>query len=264
MKFSGLREPVQGRRMLLFATIVVVLVFGLDMLTGGWMRSIARGAGSVIWTSGASIGTTLAGTGLMSSRRALARENQALRQEVAQLRAQAASYQVLRQENDSLRALVRLANAAHGITAPITSSVLASPYGTFLIGAGIQNGIKKGGLVLAGEERGSFVLGQVSEVRAKSALVTLVFAPNSIIQATISGASVDVEGQGGGNARAEAPRGLAIAVGETVFAAQFGGRAVGVVGSVESDHARAFQKVYMGLPVSLAALQYVYVIPFEQ
>ena len=250
--------------MLLFSTIVVVLVIGLDMLTGGWMRSIARGAGSVIWTSGASIGTTLAGTGLMSSRRALARENQTLRQEVAQLRAQAASYQVLRQENDSLRALVRLANAAHGITAPITSSVLASPYGTFLIGAGTLHGLKQGDLVLAGEESGAFVVGQVSDVRAKSALATLVFAPNSTLQATISGASVDVEGQGGGNARAEAPRGLTIAVGDSVFAAQFGGRSVGVVGKVESDPARAFQKVYIGLPVSLAALQYVYVIPFEQ
>lgn len=262
--FSNLREPVPRRRRLLIATVIVLLVFSFDILSGGLVRALARGTGSTMWGVGSAIGSSISGTGLLSSRRALQEENTALKQQLAQLRVRDASFQVLMKENASLRALARLPESSPGITAPVISSVSASPYGTFLIGAGIEHGVKKGDLVALSNGSDALVIGRVDDARKKSSLVMFVFAPNARIEGTLRGAPIAIEGQGGGNARSDAPRGLTIEIGDPVIAPSLGGRAIGIVGKVDSDPARTFQKVYIGLPVGLSEVSFVYVIPFSQ
>ena len=267
--FSNFRDPVPGRRRLLIATLVVLAVFLVDAISGGMLRGSLRIAASTLWRAGSSMMSSIAGTGLFSSRRALQEENDEQRHELERLREREASYELAINENASLRALVHLAQREAGITAPVISSIVASPYGTFLIGAGAEDGIRGGDLVLAASESGLFgesgiVLGLVSDVRRRSSLVTLVFSPEGAAEGSIGGASLEVEGRGGGNARAEAPRGVAIDVGDIVTSTSFGGRAIGVVGLVESDADRAFQKVYIGLPIGLSEVHYVYVVPPAQ
>ena len=120
----------------------------------------------------------------------------------------------------------------------------------------------EGSLVMTNDAAGGgFVVGRVRDVGKRTALVLELFAPNTSVPVVIRGASAFAEGRGGGNARAEIPRGLEVASGDAVTSRLFGGRAVGIVGSVYSDQSSATSEVYIGLPGGLAALQFVYVIP---
>ncbi|MDO8599073.1 MAG: rod shape-determining protein MreC [bacterium] len=251
----------RGRRSLILATTIVVLLFAVDGLSNGSIRTLVRASGVRVWSASSSVASALGGSGFFSSRRALLEENEVLKQEAARLTLRVAALEALESENAALRTIVRVAEDLPGITASIVSSRVSSPYGTFMVGAGRIDGVAAGDLVVAGGERGrGFVIGRVSEVSDRLSLVTQVFAPNASVEAMIRDVPLLVEGQGGGNARAEAPRALSIAEGDTVISLHFRGMAIGVVGSVSRDTASAYQKVYIGLPVNLTTLQFVYVI----
>lgn len=249
------------RRSLILATVAVLLVFAIDILSHGSIRTFVRASGVRVWGVSSQVTSAIGGSGFFRSRRLLLAENEALMQEVARLTLRVAELGTLESENAALRTVVRLAEGLPGITAPVVSSLLSSPYGTFMVGAGSKDGVAVGDLVVAGEKgKRGFVVGHVSEVSERLSLVTQIFAPNASIEAVIRDVPLLVEGQGGGNARAEVPRAISIANGDTVVSPHFRGMAIGVVGRVSRDPASAYQKVYIGLPVNFSALQFVYVI----
>lgn len=253
--FAGARGR-SGRRRLFLTTVAVVCIVLADILSGGFIRAHVRTAVSTVWNAGTAVARSTGGSGYFSSRRALATENASLRQQLARYEERAAGYETLKAENDDLRALLRLAQVERGITAPVVSSLRASPYGTFLIGAG-ENDVARGDLVVS---EGGFVAGKVSDVSARTALVSEIFAAGASLDVRVAGANVVAEGHGGGNARAKVPRGIKLATGDAVTAPSLGGRAVGVVGSVKSDESSADQTVYIRLPVNLSSLAFVYVV----
>ena len=252
----------RGRRALILATVAVLLVFAIDVFSHGSIRALVRSSGSYVWSGGSQVASAIGGSGFFRSRRALLEENEALKQEVARLTLRTAALETLEGENAALRTIVRLVEDLSGITAPVVSSPFSSPYGTFMVGAGSKDGVAVEDLVVTAEEgKRGFVIGRVSEVSERLSLVTQIFAPNASVEAVIRDVPLVVEGQGGGNARAEALRALSIAEGDTVVSPHFRGMAIGVVGSVSRDPASAYQKVYIGLPVNLATLKFVYVVP---
>ena len=226
------------------------------MVSGGALGGLARGVSSSVW----GIGSAAVGSGFFSSRRALQVENETLKQELSRLEAEAVGFEALESENRELRGIVHIAEDVSGITAPIISSVRSSPYGTFIVGAGSADGISAGSVVMADGQRG-FVIGQIAEVGEHSSLVEEIVAPGASAEGSVGGAELIFEGQGGGNARAEAPRAISIAEGDSVTSAMFGGRLIGVVGAVPADSASAYKSIYVRTPVSLSELQFVYVVP---
>src|SRR3989344_1705161 len=230
------RHSNKNGRRLFFAVVLVIVIFLIDGVSGGNIREAVRFGASYVWGAGSRAGSAFLDSGFFSTRRALERENQALRNEIARLQMRAADHEVLKAENESLREFVRLAEGVNGITAPIVSSFRASPYGTFLIGAGVEDG---GG-------------GQ--------SLVKGIFAPGERTEATIQGVGITVEGRGGGQARADAPRDAVIQAGDPVISTSFGVRAIGIVGRVEEGTGGASQRVFIQLPIPLASLEFVYVL----
>ncbi|OGG50281.1 hypothetical protein A2763_01280 [Candidatus Kaiserbacteria bacterium RIFCSPHIGHO2_01_FULL_54_36] len=253
-----------GRRRLLATTALVVLVFVIDLASGGSIRHQLRGVASIAsqWTS--RVGSSIKGAGIFSSRAALEAQNRSLTEELSQFEERAAGYDALKAENAQLRALLNLVQSTPGqgagVTAPVVSSVRSSPYGTFLIGAGSAEAIARGSLV---QTSGGFVVGSISDVGAHTALVSEVFAPGASIEAEVAGSSILATGSGAGNARAEVPRGIPISPGDTVVASQLGQRPIGIVGKVASSTGSAVQTVYIRLPVNLNSLQYVYIVPIR-
>lgn len=245
----------RARKRLLIATVVVAVLFIFDMVSGGALRWLARGVSSSVW----GIGSAALGSGFFSSRRALQAENETLKQELSRLEVEAVGLEALESENRELRGIVHIAEGVSGVTAPIISSVRSSPYGTFIVGAGSADGISAGSVVMAGGQ-GGFVIGQIAEADEHISLVEEVFAPGASAEGSVGGAELIFEGQGGGNARAEAPRAISIAEGDSVTSAMFGGRLIGVVGAVSSDSASAYKSIYVRTPVSLSELQFVYVL----
>ncbi|MDP3646357.1 MAG: rod shape-determining protein MreC [bacterium] len=245
-----------GRRRLLIASILVVFIFVLDGLSAGKIRAVVHTTVGFIWQRGVGVVEAVGSTGFFSTRRALERRIKDLSDEVMRLNELSAHDRVLKDENERLRALVNLAVTVPGITAPIISSFKSSPYGTFMVGAGSVDGISAGNLIVS---PGGFVIGRISNVGQHSSLAREVFAPNTTVEAVINGSATTVEGQGAGNAHARLPHGVTVEVGDPVTSPVFGGRAIGIVGFARSDAASAYSDVYIGLPVSVESLRFVYI-----
>lgn len=244
------------------ATMFVVLLFVFDFFTHGALRALVRSTSAVLSRTVGHTVSEFAQSGIFSSRAALQAQNRSLAEQMNTCQVRAAFVTVLQNENDQLRALVHLARSMPGITAPVTSSVAASPYGTFLIGAGSADGVADGALVLVSDASGndSFVVGKVTQVSSRVSTVSEVFAPSSSVSVIVHGNVTTLSGSGGGNAHVSLPRDASVAVGDAVFSADLGGHPVGIVGHVASSSAQASQDVYVSVPVNLNALQYVYVV----
>lgn len=251
----------RGRQALIVGTCVLALLLVIDLLTQGSLRAFVRGSAQPISSTGSRAITSVSERGFFSSRSALQAENEHLREEVANLTLHAALLQSLERENEELRALESLSEDFSGIGARVISSYRASPYGTFHINAGSAKEVSVGALVLAGEDGRTFLLGHVSEVSASSALVTQIFAPGASLEALAGKTPFTLEGQGGGNGRAEISRALEIEEGDIVTASGLRGLPVGIVGRVEEDAASATKSIYVGLPINLSSLHFVHVVP---
>lgn len=244
---------------MLFASVAVVLLLAADFASGGMLRAAARSLGSVVWSGSTYAQSVFFGGGYFSSKRALSAEIESLREALTARAAEDGRLEILEKENLALRALASLAANEEGIAAPIISSTSASPYGTFAIGVGGNDGVKVGDAVLAADRRGYF-LGRIAEVRAKSALVKELFAPGERIDARVGDAELSLEGRGGSNARSEVPPALSISKGDTVTSALFPGRIIGLVGSVSEEEGSGLKRVYVRSPLRIPDLLFVYVV----
>lgn len=252
--WRGTRSSFYGAAALIGA---IALLFAVDHFSGGLIRDIARTSAGGVRSLVASVETSVADSGFFSTRAGLARENETLRQEIALHAEEIALAEFVRDENNALQELVRLAEGDAGISARVLSSFSSAPYGTFLIGAGSRDGVQEGSIVLT---PGGFVLGVVKSVSARSATVEALFAPSTETDMIVNDVAFRAEGHGGGNARAEVAREAAVAVGDTVTAPEYGGRAAGMIMHLESASSSATAVLSIRIPVNLDALRFVYVV----
>jgi len=250
---------------LLAAMTVLAIVFGAtDMFTDGAVRSTLRPVFTGTAAVAQSAWRSLFGGSWLSSRDSLVEKNRDLIAEIEMLKAQGAAYEALRRENESLRALANLisveggSTTTTGISAPILSSFRASPYGTFLIGAGATHGVARGDIAVVA---GGFVAGSVTDVSTGSSVVRSILAPGVSTEVVADGIGFTIEGRGAGNGRAQVPRESQIQDGDPLFAPTLGNRLVGVIGKIESATSSAYSQVYVHLPVNLNMLRHVYIVP---
>ncbi len=249
----------KGRRRLIAATVFVVVAFLVDGVSGGYIRGLIQSGAVSVWSAVAGAGQSIKGSGVLSTRRGLENENAVLRNELTEIRLRAAAFEFLKKENDELRAITRMVADTEGVTARIVSSFRASPYGTFLIGAGTSHGVKEGDLVMVGDSSTGFIVGRISRADADISIVRELFAPDASIEGVVNGVSILFDGHGGGQAQGDAPRGAEIKVGDPIVSPTDGGRAIGVVGKTEEDKSGASTKVFANLPVSMYDVRFVYV-----
>ena len=238
--------------------IALALLFGVEYLTGGVLREFARSAASASRALLASAGESVQGSGLLATRGSLARENEALKREIALHAEEISQVSFVREENAALQKMANLAEIESGLTARVLSSFRASPYGTFLIDAGERDGVRNGAAVLT---EGGFVLGEITSVSANTATVRALFSPEAGVDLVAGESAFSAEGRGGGNAQAEVPRESPVAVGDIVRSPLFNGRAAGVILHIESASSSATEKLLIRIPVNLGTMRYVYVVP---
>lgn len=253
---NSFRQSRRGHRGLWFATLLVVVILVFDWFSGGTARAKARAVAAGVSSVATVALSRVAESGFFSSRAGLARDNASLRDELSRLREEVARVRALEEENAALRELAALSESAEGVTAPITSSFRASPYGTFTIGGGSADGIRKGATVLTS---GGFLLGVVSDVGEKHATVRALFAPGVETDVLIGETPALLQGKGGGNAFARVSRGASVKTGDAVVAPSLGQRAIGIVEFIERDEASPSADVYVRFPVNLETLRFVFV-----
>lgn len=254
---SGRAPAKSGRRTLFLITLLAILIVLLNIAFGGRISALVRDIVSPVEDAGGKFGAFIASSGYFASRGQLEAQVAALQAEVQQEQLQAAAFNALQQENQSLSSMTHLAQTSPGLAAAITSSVVSSPYGTFMIGAGSSDGIPTGALVLTSD---GFAIGKVVQTQAHQSIAEEMFAPGVQTPVSIDGSAVSAVGQGG-QALAQIPHGITVSIGDPVIAPQLGGKPIGIVQHIDSNPANAQQTVYIALPISLASIQYVYVTP---
>ena len=83
--------------------LVALFVFGVDKISGGAVRSLARQGGGTLFATVSSALSQVRGSGALSFKRALVEENTQLKDALAQHEEEALRFEFLRAENDALR-----------------------------------------------------------------------------------------------------------------------------------------------------------------
>ena len=250
------RTPPPERRTLFMVTVFALFLIVTDLITGGMIRGVVHAGGAVFSGAADRTGATLLLLDPLATRAALQTHVDELEKELAAYKAEDGAYTSIKAENSQLKAMAHLAESEPGITAPVLLSYSASPYGTFMIGAGSAEGVHDGSIVRTSD---GYAIGSVAETDSHTSIVKEFLAPGEKIEAMIGTAAITLEGSGGGNARGQAAREAVIKVGDTAVLAGTGGLSVGIVGKVVADPANSFTQVYVRIPQNLATLRFIYV-----
>jgi len=131
-----------------------------------------------------------------------------------------------------------------------------SIYGTLIVDAGINQGIKVGSTVFA---LGNIPIGRVAEVNANSSKIILFSNPGEKTEVVIPGKDVfmQVIGRGGGNFEMALPRDFVLEKGAEAHLPGITPYLLGYVEPIISDPRDSFQKALLVSPVSVQELEFV-------
>ncbi|MDP2650071.1 MAG: rod shape-determining protein MreC [bacterium] len=257
---SGAKSARASRAFLVLVVALAVFLGG-DYLTDGAVRTVFRTMSAVVWQRGSAAEEKAASAvGTLTSREALIRERDALKEQVAELEMYALNNLALRAENDSLRALFEGTGNEQPqarILARVLSHAGEYPFGTLVIEQ--RDGSVREGAVVYSEY--GLAIGTVSEAGGSYALVRLFSAPGEVLDVLVGGSgnthAMRAEGHGSGNFTAQSPRGAELLRGDPVTLTTAHGALIGVVGAVEIEPADAFQLVRIRVPVQISTLRFV-------
>lgn len=252
------RHNNRARLWLLLLVLVAALFGGTEYFTGGFIRTSLRDTASHVWRLTQTGSAAVAESGFFHTKASLAKEVAALSREREEFLTIRLQNDVLRSENAALRGLLMAREIApNGTAVRVLSRPGVSPYSTFVIEAG-EPQVAVGDFVFAAP---SVVVGEVVEVGQVTSLVALYTAPGKHLSVRLhDDVLVAYTGRGGGNGVLEVPRGIAVAVGDSVFLPD-SGFVMGVVGDVSAAPEDAIQKVLVAPPVNISVLSFVYVAP---
>lgn len=249
----------QNRRRSFVPALIVgacAAVFLIDWATGGFLRSRVHAVGSHAWVAAVSVADSFERSGVFRLKHELAKENDELKTRLLILEESASLNRALLDEREQLRELVQFIDHESKITARVSSSFRASPYGTFVIEAGEVDGVAVGHLILTS---GGYALGTVTSTDAHRATVQAFFAAGETVDVMHGDFAFTLVGRGGGNARAEISRDAPL-VEYDVLVAQPWGYPVARIGRITTASSSATKTIFAHLPVSGATLRYVVVV----
>ena len=244
------------------AVFVLISIFGVFFsfdnpvkrgLSGG-MRATA----AIAWEARHSAVEAFNSYGGIASRIELAKEKAQLKMEIDRLQTLSLHNDVLRGENEVLRGMLKLREAhPKGLSAPVLSNPSVSPYGTFVVGSGSEDGVTVGAHVLSAPR---VAIGKVLEVDSHTALVGLFSTPGKRTEIMMGKTRLQYIGRGDGNGLVIVPRGVSVSEGDAV---QLPGLpfAIGFAGFIKSDPEDAQTTVLVRVPANLPSLSFVQIVP---
>ena len=246
----------RGHYVLSAVTLMIVILLVVDFTLDGHLRSRVGEYLSPVAVAFSRAAHSIGEATNFNSRTALIAENKRLQSEIELLKARMTLVDFVSQENTSLRALASLANP-NAISAPVLSSFLSSPFGTFMIGVGSDDGVDTGSIVTT---ESGFVIGEVMEVGKNSSTALFVFAPQTETEAVVGDISLLVEGRGYTHGRARVPREVPLKVGDVVVAPRFA-LPIGVITRVDSSETDIYSTVFLSIPENINRVRLVRVFP---
>jgi len=161
----------------------------------------------------------------------------------------------LTSENDEFRALLGNTKDEY-IAAGVIARPPYSPYDTFVLDKGTEDGIKEGAVVY---HTSDYAIGYVLHAYSKSSVVALFSSPG--IESTVYVYGPDIYatayGEGGGIIRISVPQGVTLAEGNVVVLPTLDTGILGTIGSITSVPTQPEQHAYLSFPLSMQSIRIV-------
>jgi len=194
---------------------------------------------------------------LLNSKKSLRAENTRLKDTLDALVVESYAAKSLRADNQYLKSVLHRDTSRDFMLSRVLAYPGAIPYDTLLIDVGSESGAETGMRVFAD---GDFVIGEITRVFQKSALVTLYSTFGNEFSVTLGATATPAtaRGVGNGNFRLILPKGVPVEMGDIVEIPEIGPAYAGIVGAVEKSAERSLQEVYFRWPFGVSTLRYVY------
>ncbi|HLP43769.1 MAG TPA: rod shape-determining protein MreC [Candidatus Nanoarchaeia archaeon] len=196
----------------------------------------------------------------IGSRASLIEKNRRLENILAENQAKMIRFDSLFQEHQTLlEAYSRSPFAGSVVLANVIAKPPQSPYDILLVDVGSSSNISLGSRVYG---LGGIPLGRIGETTDSQAKVVLFSSVGEDNQAIIerTGATVTLEGIGGGNMESEVGQDLDIVVGDKILLPQFNGALVATVVEVDKTATSAYKKVLYRTPINIFHLRFVEIV----
>lgn len=192
------------------------------------------------------------------SRSSLIKKVTELETTIAGYQAQILELELLRNENEKLKAEFERNAADPGILAHVMSVPGRTFHDTFVIDAGREMGITEGSTVFAFN---TIALGTISEVSERTATVELFSAPSRQTSGTVAGSELAVTliGRGSGEYEVRMPRDIHFDIGEIVSYQSTHPAALAQIEKIVGDPRDPFQRLLAKTPINLQTLKWVVV-----
>ncbi len=258
---------VNWRRYLLNLVILLLVITLLPTSFGSGLRSILiRPLEPLVRLTGGTSGFLYTRYYNLKNIGEIQRQNALLKEQVVNLEKQVVDLAAAAKENENLKKELGIANrplADDTAAATIISRTSSSMFGEALIDQGQTAGVAVGQPVMS---QGVFV-GQVKEVFAKNALITLINSPDAEVQAmlTDSEALGIIRGGPTGLKLTEIDQGIEIKEGEIVQTSGLGGTVprglvIGEIDRVTSVPSSSKQEAMVRTAINFNQLRLVFVI----
>jgi len=194
----------------------------------------------------------------LNSKRELRLKIDELEMSLGEYRAAFDQAELLRTENESLKAELNRTFEHGGTLARVLLSPERTLYDTMIIDAGSKNGVVEGQVVYA---FGSIALGTISRADVLQSTVLLFSAPDRQTVGTAEGSDVAITliGRGTGEFEVRMPRDVHFTVGELVSYPSVATAVLAKVERIITDPRDPFQRLLAKAPVNLNALKFVVV-----
>lgn len=249
-----------ARKKILIAFIFVVLIVGASrfLFPRTWSSIVIESSPFFLRIgSGLSSLTARAGDAVTFGHNE--RENAALKSQVATLSLELNDRNALANENASLRQMIGRNDERSETIAVVLSKPTLTPYDTFIIDQGTDDGIKLNDQVLAGS---STAIGTVTEVYPKISKVTAYSSPDTRHPVFIGDDHIQAEavGLGNGNFKIVLPQGSEVKEGDAIIVPDIIPTVFGTVEKIVPSDQPSFINILFKEPVNLSELYYVEVI----
>ncbi|NVN97358.1 hypothetical protein HXX01_03975 [Candidatus Nomurabacteria bacterium] len=216
--------------------------------------------GRPIWQAKNGITNSVESIGYMVRTKAsVYKENENLLKENADLKTSMIDYQVLKNENISLKeSLGRVPQGRDMVLSTILTKPNHSPYDTIIVDVGRDVGINVGSKVYANVLT---PIGEVSAVYTKTSLITLYSNPGKSTDAIIDGSNTNVElvGRGGGNFEVIVPVDIPFNKGTSILIPGIQSEIVAIMQDVISLPNDPMKKILLSSPINVQDLKWVFI-----
>jgi rod shape-determining protein MreC len=239
---------------------VVFLIFSvLAFLFSTGLRSVFTTIAKPFWKISSIFSGSLNNTiNFFNFKSTLVAKNKDLETKVNYLNLKVIDYDTILKENQDLRSVLGRKGPSDRIVSLVISKPPQSPYDTLVIDVGGDDGVSVGSKVYISD---TIIIGTIKSFTSHTSLVELFSSSNKKFGAVLerTGATYELQGQGGANFSIEVPKEDDILTGDIFVYPGFLNNVFGNVYNIDTNPQSSFKKVYVRIPANIFQIKWVFV-----